>query len=1134
MTINQKFIEKHEKLSLPLIIYSLSENNIKPVEITDGFLRMFKLKREDSLNKIELLFDKIQYNNLINSLKDLNKNEELKNQIMLLNGKDSAFNCRCYIEEFNDDKYIFVLFESINELTKNFPANITVYETVDGEELGLLRVSEYYSEMLGMDNDVHYMEMKDGPYKELFCEDEIVFKKEIKESIKNGDKDYERVLRYWNRKTNSYKHVKIMIKIVRTLSSKVLLFINHIDVDLQYQAEKNLLLAIKFSEIQYMEWNFVNNTVSIREYSKKDGYRRTDIKDFYSKKKLNKLIHKTYVDEYYDELTNLIEGGKDQTVIDNICLNSDGIYEWQRHNLIVTERDNNGRPINIVGTTSPINEQKEIEERLNTISTQYGLTTWVYYPDKKVGKIINSIGGKYDNAIYENFPWSFLKDNKIHEEDYTKIDEAYKRIEAGEKNVEYTMRLDSGRGYRWLEINHTNVYNDKDEIIYAVGSSRDITEEMNLRKEYYDTYDLYKNINKETTTATIVDLNENEIISAIGDSNIFYKYPNMIFDDALDTLASFAIQEEDSKWLLKFKRLSALELYNLGERNFTREIKFAAPEGQLYFIESVRLIKNPENGNVMMFFTANDITKNYEIDSFLKFIASNRYDFAAIVNLSDPSYNYIYYYPDTLSEIKYSTVHGKDFFNEGKKRLIKYLGNTDAEKIIENINPDMILKKLNENEEYTYIYHREKDGVKYTKKMVFKYYDKDEHKVGIIQQDVTEDFKTEEKRRQILSEAFDEAKKANDIKNEFLGRMSHDMRTPMNAIIGMSEFGLLEIKDENAKEYFSQIKASSSYLMGLLNDILDMQKLENGNIELHKEIANLNDCMINNTNIIKVRSNEKGIDLETNFNNDIDLKYINVDTLRLNQVLLNVLNNAIKYTQIGGKVTWNAEFLLTKNGYILNHTITDNGIGMSEKFLEDLYTPFVRANSDFVSENEGIGLGLAISKKLVDTMGGTMDCRSQLGKGTTFNINLPIEVPSEKEVKKHLSKSNVKLNCENNLIGKRILLCEDVEINSKIVKKMLYPFGVIITVAENGKIGLELMEKNKYDLVLMDIHMPIMNGLEATKKIREFDKRTPIVALSANAYNKDIENSLKSGMNTHLSKPVNRNELLNEIFKLVI
>jgi signal transduction histidine kinase len=1126
--------DKYKDLPMALAVYKLQNDDMVPVVCSSGVYELLNSNRSKINYRLDEIIGKENHEKLMQSIKEFLKGEVGKVHIFnhISNDNNIIVSCEFFLKEMEEENYVFLQMSLIDEITDNLPVNITIYETEDGVELKLIKVSKFYSMMLGVQPEVHFNEMKKNPFNEVHQEDVDSLKNDIKENIDKGNDEYEKVLRYWNRKTGSYKNVKIIIKILNSLDNKKLLIVNHIDMDSQYQAEKNLLLAIKYSRLQYMEWDFIDNILSIKEYMKGSGYKSIKIKDFYSKEKLSKIIHKLYVDVYFDELTKLIEGKQDETVIDNICLNSEGIFEWQRHNLLVTDRDSMGNPIKIIGTSSPINEQKEMEERLTTILTQYGLTTWLYYPRKDMGIILNSTDNEYDNTVHENFPDEFLSDKKIFREDRPKVNEAYNRVKAGEPNVKYLMRVDKGSGWRWLETNYTSVFNEEGEVLYAIGSSRDVTEEVNLRKEYYDAFELYKNINAEIETATIIDLNENKVVSTAGTANIFDEYKGVAYDKIIEKLAGFAAKKEDEEWILKFKGENAIDLYNSGERSFSREIMFLAPEGQLYFIEKVRLIKNPENGNIMMFFTANDTTKGHEVNTFLKFLASNRYDFAAIVNLSNKAYNYIYYYPKPKDKRNFTTVHGKGFFEAGKSRLIKYLGESRATEIIDFINPEVIIKKLNEEDEYTYIYHSFEGEKKLNKKLIFKYYDKESLDVGIIQQDVTEDFKIEKRRREVISEAFEEVKKANDTKNEFLSRMSHDMRTPMNAIIGMSEFGLQEVTDEKAREYFSQIKASSVYLMGLLNDILDMQRLEAGNIELKPEIVNLNECMINNINIIKVRASEKNIILKTTFNNDINIKYIYVDILRLNQILLNILNNAIKYTKSGGMVSWNIEYLLTKEGYIVNHTIEDNGIGMSEEYLKDLYTPFVRAKNKYVDQSEGVGLGLAISKKLVDAMGGNLDCKSSLGKGTVFNIILPIEIPEEADIKKALKNNNVKLNCENNLIGKRILLCEDVEINSRIVAKMLNPLGVILTVAKDGKEGLGLVEKNEYDLILMDIHMPVMDGLLATEKIREFDKMTPIVALSANAYSKDVENSLKAGMNSHLSKPVDRNELISEICNL--
>ncbi len=378
-----------------------------------------------------------------------------------------------------------------------------------------------------------------------------------------------------------------------------------------------------------------------------------------------------------------------------------------------------------------------------------------------------------------------------------------------------------------------------------------------------------------------------------------------------------------------------------------------------------------------------------------------------------------------------------------------------------------------------------------------------------------------------------EMERSNSEKNDFLARMSHDMRTPMNAIIGMANFGIDEIKDKKAHNYFSQIKDSSEYLLALINDILDMQKLESGEIKLEEVITNTPRIAQKVRTIIEPRAEQKGIKLIFDLECDEMYRFVKIDERRIEQVIINILNNAIKYTPEGGTVTWRDYAEKLNDGRIkVSHEFIDTGVGISEGFQTKMFEPFTsELNSQSKSEG-GSGLGLAITKNLIETMGGTITCKSKLGKGTTFFMEIILTPATDDEITLFLKKSNSNTGL-NSLKGKKILICEDVEVNIIILKKLLSVYQCEIDISRNGLEALIAARNNKYDAILMDIRMPIMNGLEAAREIRKFDKKVPILALSANAYSEDIKKSKEAGMNAHLAKPIIREELYSNLIAII-
>jgi len=386
----------------------------------------------------------------------------------------------------------------------------------------------------------------------------------------------------------------------------------------------------------------------------------------------------------------------------------------------------------------------------------------------------------------------------------------------------------------------------------------------------------------------------------------------------------------------------------------------------------------------------------------------------------------------------------------------------------------------------------------------------------------------EEKQQELITQkklqkAAKEANQANRVKSDFLARMSHDMRTPLTTIMGLCDIGRERFRDEEALRYFKIIRNSSGYLLSILTDILDMQKMTTGNIKLQPDICHDAITCSAVEQFIRPKAEAKNIRLITDFQCQATNCYFNIDTRRVQQIITNLLSNAVKYTHPGGSIHWNCGIISNnEEETIIRHTISDNGIGMSAEFMKVMYEPFTQV-VDSPGDN-GHGLGLAIVKKLVDLMGATLECQSELGKGTTFILTVPHPKASAREIAAYERKKQLAEDAET-FYGRKILVCEDNAVNAEIIKKILQNRNIEVEIAQNGSKGVELAQNNKYDAVLMDIRMPVLDGYAATRKIREFNKKIPIVALSANDFPEDIEQSLASGMNAHLAKPIDVKKL---------
>ena len=389
-----------------------------------------------------------------------------------------------------------------------------------------------------------------------------------------------------------------------------------------------------------------------------------------------------------------------------------------------------------------------------------------------------------------------------------------------------------------------------------------------------------------------------------------------------------------------------------------------------------------------------------------------------------------------------------------------------------------------------------------------------------------------------LEKAVLEAKNANEAKTRFLFNMSHDIRTPMNAIIGFSELLEKHIDEKDkAIDYLGKIKSSSNFLLSLINYVLEMARIESGKLALKKEVGCVTELIESLTDVFEPGVKKKFITYSCEI--DIQHKYVIGDETKVREIFINIIGNSVKYTPEGGKISVSVkEEPFEKENYIAYRIIVeDNGIGMSKEYLPHIFEEFSREHTSTESKVTGTGLGLPIVKSLIDMMGGTIEVESQLGCGTKMNVVLPFELASEKQILEEKQKEKEKIS--DSILGKRVLLAEDNELNAEIAMTVLKENGLKAERAANGKQCMEMLKKmpeDYYDMILMDIQMPEMDGYEATRRIRNLDDARadiPIVAMTANAFEEDRQKALESGMNAHVSKPVDMNMLFKVMAQIL-
>lgn len=661
-------------------------------------------------------------------------------------------------------------------------------------------------------------------------------------------------------------------------------------------------------------------------------------------------------------------------------------------------------------------------------------------------------------------------------------------------------------------------------------------------ERYHDEFEQLARINPDTLGALFINLQTGICEKAFGRSPYLnhFQYP-ISYEEVQDSLSEYTLNQVDRKKFLEITGVEYLmKCYQSGTHNLRAEFPFRLASGATHWLGVyTKLLTNPNNGEPHAILYCIDIHNLKMSQLVIDAISKQNFDTLFCIDVGAGSAQIyqgdgeiFWSQPFSISQMDASIA---DY-------LERHYPEPDKEQFIRENTIPAIAAKMKDIDTYTVNYPLIDDEGHWTlKRGTYSWLDGDRKLMCFTREDITEIVRKEQESKKKLEQINQELVHASNAKLEFLSRMSHDIRTPMNTILGLTALAVDEVHHpEKMMEYIRNINDSGKFLLGLVNDILDMDKINRGEMKLHREPYPYNELIATMKLMFTNPCKQKGIRIH--FQPAAVNKTVMTDKIRLNQIFFNVLSNAVKYTPEGGDIYYETENLLFDENagcICCDYVIRDTGIGMSEEFQKHMFQEFAQEGKDAAVTSMGSGLGLAITKSLLDLMGGTIQIESEEGKGTTVRIHLRFELQSEAEATQAAEVSARELPEEHHsLEGVTVLLAEDHPLNQAIAKKLLEKQGMLVHCADNGKDALTQFadsDPGYFQVVLMDIRMPVMDGLEAARQIRALDRpdaaRVPILAMTANAYGEDIAMTRAAGMNEHLSKPIDPERLYGEIRK---
>lgn len=763
------------------------------------------------------------------------------------------------------------------------------------------------------------------------------------------------------------------------------------------------------------------------------------------------------------------------------------------------------------------------------------LTVWEYHIREH-----RIIGNRYSpdklnlTDIRENVPDSLL--SLVAESDRERFLEMYREVNAGLGHVsgEFWMAPADGKPPKCERVVYTVEKDSTGSPAIAYGVSIDITAQRREQLHFRQAVQEIFADNPEALCHFAVNLTQNRCFDGQGKSPDIVR---MIRSDTVDGMFANIGQlipdpQQRAEFAETFSREKLIRNFEAGSASVSLAYERADRPGEVKSVmTSLRMIRNPKTSDITGAFYSVDITQKKELNDILRIITSEEHQMVSLLDLGSRRIKAVYLGLDMPDS--YRKLFGKSGDTCGVEDLKRnstetWLHPEDRQKYAEATDVDTLPERLRGTGHFDFTVRSRpagQNGEVAFRKFQYFWLDDRHIKVLVVMSDITDGVRSHQEELEKERELRRKAASANAAKTDFLSRMSHDIRTPLNGISGMVYLAKQQNNPAKTQDCLDKIETSSRFLLGLINEILDMTNAENGVLELHPEPYTPDTLHDYLSAVIQPLCDEKGIRFIYDNTETVRDVVPVADILRVNQVYFNLLSNAVKFTPEGGTVTCRLRSHLTASGRLVSEcTVSDNGIGIGREFQDQLFDSFAQESRNDADPNRGFGLGLAIVRRIVDAMHGTISVKSEPGAGSTFTVTIETAcVPAGQTVPVQDQAGTA----ADRLNGIHVLLCEDHPLNQEITRALLQQKGAVVTIAEDGQKGVELFRASGtgfYDIILMDIRMPLMDGYQAAAEIRKLPREdaaaVPIIALTANTFADDIRKCSDAGMNGHLSKPI--------------